>query len=68
MAIMDFCGNVKAHENLNTLSDERNNSPDEMEARFARVMKGVLMAAAHLVCMGNYNPILGIYYWRKPVC
>ncbi|KAF3935954.1 hypothetical protein ABW19_dt0203801 [Dactylella cylindrospora] len=49
MAIMDFCGNVKANEHVNTLSDERNNSPDEMEAKFARVMKGVILAAAHLV-------------------
>ncbi|KAF3210885.1 hypothetical protein TWF679_006672 [Orbilia oligospora] len=48
MAIMDFCGNVKAKEQVNSLSDERNNSPDEMEAKFARVMKGVIMAAAHL--------------------
>ncbi|KAF3925498.1 hypothetical protein AA313_de0204489 [Arthrobotrys entomopaga] len=49
MAIMDFCGNVKANEQVNTLSDERNNSQDEMETKFARVMKGVTMAAAHLV-------------------
>ncbi|KAK6527828.1 hypothetical protein TWF694_004804 [Orbilia ellipsospora] len=49
MAIMDFCGNIKANEQVNTLSDERNNSQDEMETKFARVMKGVIMAAAHLV-------------------
>ncbi|KAK6342555.1 hypothetical protein TWF718_007959 [Orbilia javanica] len=60
MAIMDFCGNVKAKEQVNSLSDERNNSPDEMEAKFARVMKGVIMAAAHLVSamakMGTNEP------------
>ncbi|KAK6503653.1 hypothetical protein TWF481_008658 [Arthrobotrys musiformis] len=60
MAIMDFCGKVKAKEQVNTLSDERNNSPDEMEAKFARVMKGVTMAAAHLVSamakMGTNEP------------
>ncbi|KAK6331525.1 hypothetical protein TWF730_004603 [Orbilia blumenaviensis] len=60
MAIMDFCGNVKAKEQVNSLSDERNNSPDEMEAKFARVMKGVTMAAAHLVSamakMGTNEP------------
>ncbi|KAK6355425.1 hypothetical protein TWF696_004523 [Orbilia brochopaga] len=49
MAIMDFCSKVKAHEQVNTLSDERNNSPDEMKAKFARVMKGVTLAVAHLV-------------------
>ncbi|KAK6515706.1 hypothetical protein TWF281_004297 [Arthrobotrys megalospora] len=60
MAIMDFCGKVKAKEQVNSLSDERNNSPDEMEAKFARVMKGVTMAAAHLVSamakMGTNEP------------
>ncbi|KAJ6256285.1 E3 ubiquitin-protein ligase [Drechslerella dactyloides] len=49
MAIMDFCSKVKANEQVNTLSDERNNSPDEMEAKFARVMKGITLAVAHLV-------------------
>ncbi|EPS35471.1 hypothetical protein H072_11151 [Dactylellina haptotyla CBS 200.50] len=60
MAIMDFCGNVKANEQAHTLSDERSNSPDEMETKFARVMKGVTMAAAHLVSamakMGAQEP------------
>ncbi|EWC46127.1 hypothetical protein DRE_04701 [Drechslerella stenobrocha 248] len=49
IAIMDFCGNIKTREQVNTLSDERNNSPDEMEARFSRVMRGVTLAVAHLV-------------------
>ncbi|KAF3928547.1 hypothetical protein ABW21_db0206473 [Orbilia brochopaga] len=60
MAIMDFCGKVKANEQVTTLSDERNNSPDEMEGKFARVMKGVTLAVAHLVSamakMGTQEP------------
>lgn len=50
-AILEYCTNVITNETVNSLSDERQVSPAEAEAKFARVIATSVRAVGHLICL-----------------
>jgi hypothetical protein len=49
-AILEYCTNVVTNETVNSLSDERQVSHDEAEAKFARVIATCIHTVGHLIC------------------
>lgn len=49
--ILDYCNNIISNESVYTLSDERSVSPDDAEAKYARVMATAVMCATRLICV-----------------
>lgn len=48
--IVKYCTNVVLHETVDTLSDERQVSPDDAQNKFARVIATSVLALGHLIC------------------
>ena len=53
--ILEYCNNIISNETVYSLSDERSVSPDDAEAKYARVMATAVMCATRLICVFS-NP------------
>lgn len=50
-AILEYCTNVITNESKESLSDERQVSPDDAESKFARVIATCVLTVGHLLCL-----------------
>lgn len=49
--ILLYCTDVILNESVNSLSDERQVSPDDAESKFARVIATCVLTVGHLICL-----------------
>jgi hypothetical protein len=62
--ILEYCNNIISNETVYSLSDERSVSPDDAEAKYARVMATAIMCTTRLICV----LLESVIHWVKKVC
>lgn len=56
--ILEYCNNIISNETVYSLSDERSVSPDDAEAKYARVMATAVMCATRLICVFSLESVI----------